>query len=99
MVWKNRCSSLLLTHVSVKSELILSSKSCPNFRGGVTFVIGTIVRSLVLLERRKRQSQAKFKSRFFIKIDLDEYISRLESEGKQDRVEKLRKLLRLKLRE
>ncbi len=33
------------------------------------------------------------------KIDLDEYISRLESEGKQDRVEKLRKLLRLKLRE
>ena len=26
-------SSLLLTHVSVKSELILSSKSCPNFRG------------------------------------------------------------------
>ena len=25
---------LLLTHVSVKSELILSSKPCPNFRGG-----------------------------------------------------------------
>jgi hypothetical protein len=24
----------LLTHVSVKSELILSSKLCPNFRGG-----------------------------------------------------------------
>jgi len=33
------------------------------------------------------------------KIDLDGYISRLESERKQDRVEKLRKLLRLKLRE
>ena len=32
------------------------------------------------------------------KIDLDGYISRLESEGKQDRVEKLRKLLRLRLK-
>ena len=26
--------SLLLTHVNVKSELILSSKPCTNFRGG-----------------------------------------------------------------
>jgi len=34
-----------------------------------------------------------------MKIDLDGYISRLESEGKQDCVEKLTKLLRLKLRE
>ena len=31
---QSRWSSLLLTHVSVKSELILSSKPCPNFRGG-----------------------------------------------------------------
>jgi len=29
---KSRWSNLLLTHVSVKSELILSSKLCPNFR-------------------------------------------------------------------
>ena len=43
-----------MTHVSVKSELILKSEPCPNFRGGVTFVTGTIVRNLALLERRER---------------------------------------------
>lgn len=30
------------------------------FSEGVTFVTGTIVQSLVLLERRKRQGQANF---------------------------------------
>ncbi len=33
-----------------------------------------------------------FNPDFFIKIDLDNYISRLESEGKQDHLEKLKKL-------
>jgi hypothetical protein len=33
------------------------------------------------------------------KIDLDGYISRLESEGKQEYLKNLKKLLRLKLRE
>jgi hypothetical protein len=47
----------------------------------------------------KGMVKRSFNPDFFIKIDLDKYISRLESEGKQERVEKLRKLLRLKLRE
>jgi len=33
-----------------------------------------------------------FNPDFFIKINLDEYISRLESKGKQDYLENLRKL-------
>jgi type III restriction enzyme len=40
----------------------------------------------------KDRVRRSFNPDFFIKIDLDEYISRLESEGKQDHVEKLRKL-------
>ncbi|MBC2694108.1 MAG: hypothetical protein HF982_02270 [Desulfobacteraceae bacterium] len=47
----------------------------------------------------KNRVKQSFNPDFFIKIDLDEYISRLEREEKQDRVEKLKKLLRLKLRE
>ena len=49
----SRWSGLLLTQVSVKSELLLKSKRCPNFRVGHVCT-GTIVRSLVLLERRER---------------------------------------------
>ena len=40
----------------------------------------------------KDRVRRSFNPDFFIKIYLDEYISRLESEGKQDHVEKLRKL-------
>jgi len=36
-VCESRWSGLLLTHVSVKSELILSLKPCPNFRGGQVY--------------------------------------------------------------
>jgi len=50
-------------------------------------------------KRGKDWVRRSFNPDFFIKIDLDEYISRLGIEGKQDRVEKLRKLLRLNLRE
>ena len=82
---KSRWSSLLLTHVSMKSELILRSKPCPNFR------VGHVC---------NRDYSSKFGAAGKAeKIDLDEYISRLESEGKQDRVEKPKKLWRLKLRE
>ena len=35
-------------------------KALPEFQRGVTFVTGTIVRSLVLLEKRQGQGQAKF---------------------------------------
>ena len=69
----------------MKSELILSSKPCPNFR------VGHVC---------NRDYSSKFGTAGKAeKIDLDGYMSRLEIEGKQDRVEKLRKLLRLKLRE
>ena len=54
-----KAGGLLLTHVNVKSELILSSKPCTNFRGGM-FITGTIVQSLVFLERRKRQGKKEF---------------------------------------
>jgi len=47
----------------------------------------------------KDRVRRSFNPDFFIKIDLDEYISRLEIEEKQNRVEKPKKLLRLKLRE
>ncbi len=47
----------------------------------------------------KDRARRSFNPDFFIKIDLDGYISRLGIEEKQDRVEKLKKLLRLKLRE
>lgn len=40
----------------------------------------------------KDRVRRSFNPDFFIKIDLDEYISRLESEGKQDYLEKLKKL-------
>jgi type III restriction enzyme len=40
----------------------------------------------------KDRVRRSFNPDFFIKIDLDWYISRIESEGKQDHVEKLRKL-------
>jgi len=40
----------------------------------------------------KDRVRRSFNPDFFIKIDLDEYISRLESKGKQDSIEKLRKL-------
>jgi len=32
-----KAGGLLLTHVNVKSELILSSKPCTNFRGGYVY--------------------------------------------------------------
>ncbi|MBW2671016.1 MAG: hypothetical protein JRD87_14270 [Deltaproteobacteria bacterium] len=40
----------------------------------------------------KDRVRRSFNPDFFIKIDLDNYISRLESEGKQDHLEKLKKL-------
>ncbi len=40
----------------------------------------------------KDRVRRSFNPDFFIKIDLDEYITRLESEGKQDHLEKLKKL-------
>jgi type III restriction enzyme len=40
----------------------------------------------------KDRVRRSFNPDFFIKIDLDEYISRLESEGKQDHIEELKKL-------
>lgn len=40
----------------------------------------------------KDRVRRSFNPDFFIKIDLDEYISRLESEGKQDHLEELKKL-------
>lgn len=40
----------------------------------------------------KDRVRRSFNPDFFIKIDLDDYVSRLESEGKQDHVKKLRKL-------
>jgi hypothetical protein len=40
----------------------------------------------------KNRVRRSFNPDFFIKIDLDKYISRLESKGKQDNIEKLRKL-------
>jgi type III restriction enzyme len=40
----------------------------------------------------KDRVRRSFNPDFFIKIDLDEYISRLESEGKQDHLENLKKL-------
>lgn len=40
----------------------------------------------------KDRVRRSFNPDFFIKIDLDEYISRLESEGKQDNLEELKKL-------
>jgi len=40
----------------------------------------------------KDRVRRSFNPDFFIKIDLDEYISRLEIEGKQDRLEELKKL-------
>jgi len=53
-------SSTLLTHVTAKSELILRSKRCQDFRKGATFLTGTIVRSLVLLEGQQGQGQANW---------------------------------------
>jgi type III restriction enzyme len=43
-------------------------------------------------KRGKDRVRRSFNPDFFIKIDLDEYISRLESKGKQDYLENLRKL-------
>ena len=40
----------------------------------------------------KDRVKRSFNPDFFIEIDLDEYISRLESEGKQEHLEKLKKL-------
>ena len=40
----------------------------------------------------KDRVRRSFNPDFFINIDLDNYISRLESEGKQDHLEKLKKL-------
>ncbi|MBW1969707.1 MAG: hypothetical protein JRI82_09470, partial [Deltaproteobacteria bacterium] len=40
----------------------------------------------------KDRVRRSFNPDFFIKIDLDEYISRLKSEGKQDHLEELKKL-------
>jgi len=83
----------------VKSELILSSKPCPNFRGGHVCNRDYSSKFGVAGKAKRTESGEVLIPIFFIKIDLDGYISRLESEGKQDRVEKLRKPLRLKLRE
>ncbi len=44
------------------------------------------------MQRRERQGKAEFYPDLFIKIDLDDYISRLESEGKEDHLEELRNL-------
>jgi len=43
-------------------------------------------------KRGKDRVRRSFNPDFFIKIDLDNYISRLESEGKQDHLEELKKL-------
>jgi len=40
----------------------------------------------------KDRARRSFNPDFFIKIDLDEYVSRLESEGKQEHIEELKKL-------
>ena len=40
----------------------------------------------------KDRARRSFNPDFFIRIDLDDYISRLESEGKEDRLEKLKNL-------
>ena len=63
---------------SVKSELILSSKPCPNFRMGYVC---------------NRDYSSKFGAAGKAgKIDLDGYISRLAIEGMADYLEDLKKL-------
>ncbi len=51
-----------MTHVSVKSEFILSSKRCPNFREGGYVCNRTIVRSFVLQEELDKADTDKRES-------------------------------------